>query len=155
MKKSKRIRKKEPRQALDHGTEERWRRGGGLELAETIEAGILQARARYECLLDLLHKRGDLGEGPSGSRRHDAGLWLRRLYLRTHGERLVWSYDQLGRDHSEMSDEQARVHGLYRRTMLAMGPEFGVLRRACCDDRPTRLSLLRRALDQLADWRGL
>lgn len=140
---------------LDHGTRERWSKSNALKLEETIHAGVLRARAKYACLLDVLHDCGDLGEGPPGARRYDAGLWLRRLYLRTHDEHVIWRYDTLGRDQSEMSDELAAAHALYRRTMLAMGPEFGVLRQVCCDDRPGRLSLLQRALDRLADWRGI
>lgn len=159
MKSSKKIKKKSQtlrRMAqADHGTEERWSQGGDLELEETILAGIRRARAKYECLLDVLRDSGDLGEGPAGARRYDAGLWLRRLYQRTHDESIIWRYDTLGRDQSEMSDELAAAHSLYRRTMLAMGPEFGVLRQVCCDDRAGRLSLLQRGLDRLADWRGM
>ena len=144
----------------DHGTRERWAQSGGLELEETIVAGVRRARARYECLLDVLYARGDLGGGPEAVRRYDAGLWLRRLYLRTHKRTVASRYettnrDLVGRQLAEMSDELAYAQALYRRTLLAMGPDFGVLRSVCCDDRPSRLSLLLRALDRLADWRGL
>ena len=149
------MRNTEKRAKVDHGTRERWSKGDALELEETIHAGLRRARAKHECLLDVLHDCGDLGEGPTGARRYDAGLWLRRLYSRTHDEHVIWRYDTLGRDQSEMSEEQAAAHSLYRRTLLAMGPEFGVLRQVCCDGRPGRLSLLRRALDRLADWRGM
>ncbi len=149
------ARKLEKRARIDHGTRERWTQGSVLELEETIHAGIRRARAKYECLLDILLKCGDLGQGSTGARRYDAGLWLRKLYFQTHDEHVIWRYDTLGRDQSEMSDEQASAHRHYRRTMLAMGPEFGILRQVCCDDRPGRLSLLQRALDRLADWRGM
>jgi hypothetical protein len=143
------------RETTDFGPPERRNRGGGLLIEETMEAGRRRARVRYECLLDLLLASGQLGEPREARRRYDAGLWLRRLYQRTHDDVLTQRYDTLGRDGSEMSDEMALEQSLYRRTLLAMGPEFAVLRRVCCDDRPTRVSLLRRALDRLADWRGL
>lgn len=144
----------------DHGTRERWAHGGGMELEETIVAGLHRARAKYECLLDVLHARGDLGSARDATRRYDAGLWLRRLYLRTHKRTVGSRYDvvdrdKIGRQQTEMSDDLAVAHRLYRRTMLAMGSDFGVLRLVCCDDRPSRLNLLHRALDRLADWRGM
>lgn len=140
---------------LDHGTKERWAKPLVLELEETIHAGVRRARSKYECLLDALHENGDLGQGQTAAVRYTAGIWLRKLYQRTHHEGVVWRFDLLGHDQSEMSDEQAAAHALYRRTMLMMGPEFGVLRQVCCDGRPGRLSLLTRALDRLAKWRGL
>lgn len=136
----------------EFGTMDRWSdRKGHIERTAAAQA---ERERKHECLLDVLHDCGDLGAPGIGARRYDAGLWLRRLYLRTHDERVIWRYDTLGRDQSEMSDEMAAAHGLYRRTMLAMGPEFGVLRQVCCDDRPRQLSYLLRALDRLADWRG-
>lgn len=111
---------------------------------------MTETRTRYKSLLDVLQDAGDLGERPESERRHDAGMWLRRLYQRTHRDLPI---DQ-DRAQAELRDELAEDNTLYRRTMLAMGPEFGVLRTVCCADRPARLSLLLRALDKLADWRG-
>ena len=143
------------RGTADLGPPERWARGA-LALEETAQAGVRRARARYECLLDLLFARGELGEAQAARRRYDAGLWLRQLYQRTHDEVATQRFDALGRDQAEMSDEDAAALDLYRRTLLALGPGFGVLRRVCCDDRPAPADgRLPRALDRLADWRGM
>ena len=136
-------------------TPERLAKGGAIDLEETIHAGILRARAKYSCLLDVLMDCGDLGESTVAARRYDAGIWLRRLYIRTREPSVVGAYGHQSAAAYEMSDELAAAHSLYRRTMLAMGPEFGVVRQVCCDDRPGRLALLTRALDRLANWRGL
>jgi len=139
----------------DLGPPERWARGG-LAVEETMQAGVRRARAKYECLLDLLLERGGLGEGRDARRRYDAGLWLRQLYQRTHDGAAIQRYDTLGRDQAEISDAEAAALDLYRRTLLAMGPAFGVLRRVCCDDRPVPPNGgLRACLDRLADWRGM
>lgn len=136
-------------------TPERIAKGGVIDLVETMQAGVRCARVKHECLLDVLRDCGDLGKGQEATRRYDAGLWLRRLYLRTHEPVVVGAYGDQTAAAYEISDELAAAHSIYRRAMLALGPEFGALRQVCCQDQPARLDTLKRGLDRLANWRGI
>ena len=41
------------------------------------------------------------------------------------------------------------------RAMLAMGPDWEIIRQVCCEDRRVFSPRLLPALDRLADWRGI
>lgn len=145
----------------DHGTPERTRQLGGTILEVRIAASdggtiLTGSRARYECLLDILQERGLLGVPDAAEARYRAALWFRRLYQRTHGQRMVFDYAGLDRDrgHGDMSDALAwnlRAYGDTMRDLGANGPE---IERVCGEDRvPRDIVKLRAALDILVKRR--
>ena len=142
-------------------TAERLAKGPAIVRVETIAAGITVPFNQEECLLDRLYRRASLGPpgGAAARRRLEAGLWLRRLYVETHDlAEGVWRYHEGGRDQSEMSDHQAWNHKRYLDTARALGPHWRTLEAACCLDRAPAArgaEALRRALDALADHRGM
>lgn len=128
---------------------------GGVDLEETDRAGVRVVRIKHECLLDALRTAGDLGTARTGERRYAAGMWLRRLYLRTQQPVVVGAYGHQTAAAHEMSDEMAEAHATYNRTIIAMGDKFCVLRDVCCHDTRRGTVSLQYALDYLADWRGM
>ncbi len=141
-------------------TAERLAKGPAIVRVETIAAGVTVPFNKEECLLDRLYRRAWLGPpgGDAARRRLEAGLWLRRLYVKTHDlAEGVWRYHEGGRDQSEMTDRQAWNHKCYLDTARALGAHWRPLEAACCLDRVSVRSAgaLQRALDALADHRGM
>lgn len=154
--------------AVDTGPREREQRNGGIEIAprQVLDAGGLTmsvgARAKFECVLDVLLERGLLA-GTQGSRddrkniarsRFDAGIRLRRLFLDA-GLVGVKAFDpEASRGKAtEMSDAQALARREFNALMKRLGPYGTIALAPCCfDQMPDNdrwLGNVRRALDEL------
>lgn len=151
----------EPRFAPDFGARERARHGGGL-VVEVRERGTsgntvtTGARARYECLIDLLYDQGTLGSGRTAERRYQAALWLRDLHRATHRDHLVADYECQGESTGEMSDEAASALAFYLSVVRRLGPHASlVVAAASGEGRLGDADRLCRGLDRLADLRGI
>lgn len=135
--------------AVDTGPRERENRNGGIEIAprQVLDAGGLTvsvgARARFECVLDVL-LGNKLLDGTQGSRedrknigrsRYDAGMRMRRLFI-TAGLVGVRAYDpEATRGKAlEISDDQAVARRDFNALMRKLGPYGTIASGPCCFD---------------------
>ncbi len=136
---------------------ERFRHNGGIvrEVRDSNDdesIRILGVRARYECRLDEWLGKGFLGGGKSAQQRHDAGMWLRRLYLETHPESSTCKYEpRKSGGTEEMSDEQAWNFAALQDTLRALGKYQIDVARVVCYDQPGSVESVRDGLDLI--WR--
>jgi hypothetical protein len=142
--------------------------------AAQTEGGIVTARAvrRVDaCLVDALHERRMLdrdGDGrmdtqaakDEGARRHEAGVWLRTLYIEKAGltPGMSYRFDACG-GMGELTDDMAWNRKCFNDTMRAL-PKYGELltNAICHDDAASALQDMGRlcvALTALADHRGM
>lgn len=155
----------------DVGTKERHTHGELIELQVWHAdrsgfkqiAGEVVAFDPHECSLDRLFKSGRLGEGEKSETRLTAGIWLRELFLKTHPEATVGSYDGAPADFNayfdistNMTEAQAWNYHCFTETALALSDHWRPLSQVCCLDAGFGgMDVLLDALDALADYRGL
>lgn len=141
-----------------YGTPEFHRKHRGRPVP-TEDAGEFAILVDEECLLDTLRNAGRLGEGDDLTRRFSAGIWLRALFDRAGlRDKVGMSFEPPVQGKGEMTDAQAWNRRCWNETMREMGVYAFLLLRVCVfDELPHSYSLrhLERALDRLADHRGL
>ncbi len=120
-------------------TRERAAHQGGLvrEVRDSNEkesVRVLGYRARNECLLDKLLEGGELGKMDIAKRRHDTGIRLRALHIRTHPESLGMRYETTQKDKGEMSDAMAWNKKAYQDALRYLGMYARSVQAVCCYD---------------------
>ncbi len=149
-----------PASAADLGPRERYARPGRPRL-ERAPGGGVRARVLTQDALERYFRRGQLGPGDAAAnrRRRDAGLRLRRDWMRAGLEASVTGgYAELV-DGGERVDRLARREDAYRAfrdAIRAVGPVAAgeLVAVACLGDAVGRtgLEILRRGLAVLADF---
>ena len=136
-------------------TPERAQHNGGLtrEVRDSNESEsirIIGLRARYECRLDEWLGVGMLGRGDVAQKRHDAGMWLRGLYLKTHPESQVCKYERRSSGGGDgMTDEQAWNFACLQDTFRHLGKCQTDVERVACYDQPGSVESVREGLDMI------
>lgn len=124
-----------------------------------MKAGIYRERVKDECVLDVLLESEKLGWPENSMRRYDAGIWLRQLYLKTHDEQGVSSYQRQSiHGTGELSAQLKWNTQCYYETAIALKPHWRRLYAVCCENKlPQQRTLWATidALDALADHRHI
>ena len=147
--------KKSP--SMEAPTPERLTKGDDIVPYETEDAGVFAHQNATECQLDRMYHQGRLGDQEhEGKRRYDAGMWLRKLYLKTHPTEGVMGYHDAGKDQGEMTDQMAWNLKCFMDTARHMGLYWRHLDQVCCMNCGYgTVDTLLEALDALADHRGM
>ncbi|WP_085905886.1 hypothetical protein [Kiloniella majae] len=129
---------------------------------DKLRAGHDTIHVENSTLIEKLYDRGVLGAkgapGKKAEQRRDHGLWLMELYADVYRSEGVAKYQPPGTGGGsyEMSDEEDRIHTLYRRYLRTLPPVVTQTLRFVCKDQslPRLMSVpITDCLDKLGEFR--
>ena len=142
-------------------TPEREMIAGAVRMVATDTAGVQAAQVGDDCLLARafwsghLRDPSDRDDAPA-QRRYDAGLWLRQLFYEKAalGPVIIGRYGE-AQGTGDIEEHVAWNRKVYNDVHRALGAVARILEASVILDEPCRAMVLRKALDVLANHRGM